>query len=215
MKLLNVLAEEVSEFDQPVQTQADKLRGMQSKVRSLAHHKQILMKQDQKFEELNREGKLTPMLRQQWDRIKAKVKHLDDLLKQFVVRVGKYKMAHPLAQNSSELYSGPPEQYPDLTKSQVIMYKNLQQALAKVGMPPLTVLYGGRRNGTYINFVVTNADSSFAWRKQGSQYSGGNEVIFPGKPVGQQLKTMDFIKNPEKYIQNGVAVPQEEETGAP
>jgi hypothetical protein len=84
----------------------------------------------------------------------------------------------------------------------VKLLAQIQAALASAGIPPLTMLYGGRLSKSYggINFVAVNADQTFAWRKYDpSPGAGQNWVYFPGKPTGS-LKTSDFVANPKQFL---------------
>lgn len=227
MKLLNLLVEELAEFDQPEQTDAGKLRFIQTKVKSLSHHKTLLISKDVEFENLVDKGKMTPDLRQRWEIVKAKLKQVETQFKQFDIKIGKNKITNPLAQCELALYVGSPEQYPDLTRTQVTILAGLQLILAEAGMKPLTILYGGRRSHVYrgINFVAVNADNTFAWRKYDpSPASGQNAVYFAGaqktgsvfdsktqkhikKTIDGTMNTSDFLAEPEKYLpaKNAVA----------
>ena len=208
MKLNDLI--ETTEFDQPVQSEADKLRNMQTKIKSLAHHRAILMPianelQDLSDAEIRAFEKMTPAQRQKQTIVQAKLKHIDTQLKQFNIVIGKSKIANPLAQCEFALYAGPPEQYPDLTTSQVKLFNEIQGILKRTGILPLTLLYGGRRSKSYpgINFVAVNADKTFAWRKYDpSPGSGQNWIYIAGvrQKGGGLLKTSDFIKSPYKYL---------------
>lgn len=202
MKLLNALAEEVSEFDQPAQSEAQKFHAVATKVRSLSHHRSILVPKLHALEDLNDQGKLTPLLRAEIMRIQAKLKTINDLFKQFDIKVGKNKIPNPAAKCELALYAGSPEQYPDLTGSQVKLLGQIQAILKAAGIPPLTILYGGRLSKQYagINFVAMNANQTFAWRKYDpSPGAGQNWVYFPGKESGS-LKTSEFVASPKKFL---------------
>lgn len=220
MKLLNLLIEELSDFEQPEQTDAAKARSIQMKVKSLSHHKAILAPMEIQFEKMHDEGKMTPALRQKWEVVKAKLKSIEQQFKELNIKIGKNKIANPLAYCDLALYVGPPEQYPDLTYSQVKILEKLQMLLGMAGLQPLTLLYGGRRSHSYtgINFVAVNADNTFVWRKfDPGPRSGQNTVYFAGATKTSSvfnsktktrearvstgaMKTSDFLINPGKFL---------------
>ncbi len=219
MKLISLTNEEISDFNQPIQTDADKIRGDQIKIKSLLHHKNIVSSELEQLNDLNDLGKLTPNLRQKLELVEKRWAAIENQLKQFNIVVGKSKIPNPLSTCEIALWAGPPDQYPDLTGTQVKLLNEIQDILVKSGIPPLTVLYGGRRSHAYkgINFVATNADKSFAWRKYDpSPGAGQNWVYFSGamkmKDVNEKgkmkrvlsssgsMNTSDFVADPKKYL---------------
>lgn len=220
MKIVN-LFEELSEFEPlPPHDDAGKIRFMQTKLQSLSHHRAILLPVLHELDELNDEGKLTPALKQKLAMVQAKLKNINAQFKQFDIKIGTSKVANPLATCELSLYAGPPEGYPDLTGSQKKLYAEIQDILAKAGIAPLVVLYGGRRNPSYrgINFVAVNADHTFAWRKYDPSPGAGQNWVYTAgaskrtsqynKKTGKwedkekagQMNTSDFVGSPGKVF---------------
>jgi len=220
MKLINMF-EELSEFEPATApTEAQNLRFIQTKIKSLSHHRAIMLPRLRELEVAAEEDKLTARMKQELQTVEARLKNINAQFKQFTIKVGNSKITNPLAICELSLYAGPVEGYPDLTGSQKKLYAEIQDALAKAGMQPLSILYGGRYSTSHrgICFVAVNADHTFAWRKHDSSPGAGlNTVYFSGavkrgslfnkktgkwedKAMEGKMNTSDFLGKPGKYL---------------
>lgn len=108
------------------------------------------------------------------------------------------KMTNPLSVCPTQRYVGPPEKFPLLTGTQADIFIKIQQALKIAGIGPLTLLYGGRTDQNYINFVMMNDKKDFVWRKYQTSAQGGQNTIY--FKDGTTVNTNTFVHKPAAFL---------------
>lgn len=219
-KLHDLVEHDLSDFEQPNFSDADKSSFIITKIKSLNHQKVVLITRLNYIDDLFTQDKMTPKIHQEKLVIEKKLAHVDNLLKQFNVVIGGTTLRLPLITCDNNLYVGPPEQYPELSNLHKKTLASLQTILTQAGIPQLSIMYAGQYSSTYpgTNWLATNQDRTFVWRKYDtSPGSGSNFVYFFGawKEYNQldkleklltktikpgMVNTSLFIQNPEKYL---------------
>lgn len=112
-------------------------------------------------------------------------------------KIGKRSISNPLSYCDGSFYMGPPGKYPALSGPMWDIFVKIQKGLKEAGVPPFTILYGGRKKN-FINFLMCNDDRSVVWRKyQSSVYGSDNSVYLSN---GKKIRANVFAEDPKKWI---------------